>query len=196
MRKTNVSLPCWWAKLTQYLLSAPTAAVAAEKCYDEIAVAAHMECSGNGSRSADFTSGCKFVEAGIQKIEIECPPPSARWVNSRFSTAPMASHQSICESVGLKPTVIDGAVCASGYNQPRTGEGWQNIRYYWGPEKPEKVGGIRAKVIRKAKNDGGSDTNNGGYITRAYCYGTSGMSGEVEDMQEGWNYAVAYACGS
>lgn len=120
-------------------LSAASAA-AQERCFgrvqewrDTVAI-----CSGgrNMGNSADFTAGpsCTYQPAGWVMVEreVECPPPppEKRWVNVINSHAD--THASVCQRAGMRPATIEGAVCASGRNIPRTGEGWEQISYIHG----------------------------------------------------------------
>lgn len=120
-------------------LSAVSAA-AQDRCFgrvqewrDTVAI-----CSGGRDmgRSADFTAGpsCTYQPAGWVMVEreVECPPSprEKRWVNVSDSHAD--THASVCQRAGMRPTSIEGAVCASGRNIPRTGDGWEQISYIHG----------------------------------------------------------------
>ncbi|MBY3432910.1 hypothetical protein HFN89_01800 [Rhizobium laguerreae] len=117
------------------VLSSVGAAHAAEKCYKDVAVAAKIACTNSNSVSADFTNGCKFVAAHVEKQEIACPV--GKWVNVTADTkmgkkGARVSPAQVCAQAGLVPYSINGKVCASGERRPRVGNGWESIAYKYG----------------------------------------------------------------
>lgn len=111
------------------------AGVAHAACYQDVSVNAKLECSSSSSKSADFTSGCKWVPAHIEKQEIACPV--GKWVNvaaeTRVSTSGKAVTQAqVCATVGMVPYSINGKMCASGERPARQGNGWEAIVYKYG----------------------------------------------------------------
>ncbi|MBY3157239.1 hypothetical protein HFO56_33480 [Rhizobium laguerreae] len=117
------------------VLSSVGAAHAAEKCYKDVAVAAKIACTNSNSVSADFTNGCKFVAAHVEKQEIACPV--GKWVNVTADTkmgkkGALVSQAQVCAQAGLVPYNINGKICASGERPARVGNGWQSIVYKYG----------------------------------------------------------------
>jgi hypothetical protein len=144
----------------------------AEKCHEDKFVPAHQECETSSSRSADFTTGCRFEEDKWIKVEVECPKAQPQWVNAVSSM----SHAGTCAAHGLKPTEISGNICASQYRRPNYGLGWESIVYGSG---------------KKGKNFGGNEVRRAGkgnYWCFAVYSGTAGP--EFDD----YNRVRAYAC--
>jgi hypothetical protein len=186
------------------LIALNGAAAAAEKCYDDVNVPAAWTCSGSSSRSADFTNGCKFVAAHTEKVEKECPKPTARWVSvlsphNALSTD--VSQSTVCAWKGLRPSNINGAICASGANTPIVGEGYQSIRYFWGTSGAAMpVGGTSTSVttIRSSGSSHGSGANSTRRIRSCIGAGTT-STGNGEPVYGGGENdnvrtVVAYAC--
>lgn len=167
-------------------------AQAAEKCYKDVPVAAGWSCAGNDSKSADFTNGCKFVAAHTEAVEVECPV-TARWVNSNNAAS---SPETVCGTYGLKPTNINGQVCASGANRPSTGAGWNGINYYNGTwtGSGSNVGGYG--VSKTTQQSNGSTNGSGGNskITYYACLGAAGGNQDQQAATYQQITAVAYAC--
>ncbi|MCV9963644.1 hypothetical protein OIU34_17225 [Pararhizobium sp. BT-229] len=109
-------------------------AMAAEKCYKDVAVPSGLSCSDSSSKSADFTTGCKIVPAHTEKVETACEV--GRWVNvagTRVSSAgTVITHSQACAAHGLQPYNINGNICASGRRPARVGNGWETIIYRYG----------------------------------------------------------------
>jgi hypothetical protein len=111
------------------------AAHAAEKCYKDVSVAAKLECNGSSSKSADFTTGCKWAPAHVEQQEIACPV--GKWVNVTADTkmgkkGALVSQAKVCAQAGLVPYNINGKICASGERPARVGNGWESIVYKYG----------------------------------------------------------------
>lgn len=97
---------------------------AATKCFEYIDIPESVDCSANGSNSADFTSDCKHVEAQQEVIEVACP---FRWVN----TDGTKTHTQVCQAEGLKKTTsVSGEVCSSG--ERRAPDTYNFIYGKWG----------------------------------------------------------------
>jgi hypothetical protein len=62
------------------LTALSTSSPAAAACYEQQFLEAHLDCSKDmtGNVSADFTSGCSAVPAGVYMVEVACPatPPT------------------------------------------------------------------------------------------------------------------------
>ena len=120
--------------LTTALLCSGSA-MAAEKCYEAVLVPASMSCSTSNSKSADFTNGCKPVDAHYEQKEIECQV--GRWVNIIAETkigtyGDHVTQAQACAAYGLKSYNINGKTCASGERTPTQGTGWESINYKYG----------------------------------------------------------------
>jgi len=99
-------------------------ASAQEKCYETKTVP-NVHCTGGRSNSADFTGECS--KTVTQVVEVACPakPADPQWVNS----ASTLSHAQACAAHGLRPSSINGEVCASNYMRPQSGKGHGSIVY-------------------------------------------------------------------
>nr|WP_250808532.1 hypothetical protein [Neorhizobium tomejilense] len=117
------------------LLTLLGTAHAAGKCYEDVFVEAKLACDDNGSKSADFTSGCQIVPAHTEKSEIACPV--GQWVNVTAETRVSSSGKvvtpsQVCATAGMVPYNIGGKICASGERPARAGNGWESIVYKYG----------------------------------------------------------------
>ncbi|MDW9481189.1 hypothetical protein GOB57_21320 [Sinorhizobium meliloti] len=157
---------------------------AATKCYEDIPVPASLQCADNGSKSADFTTGCTYVPQSVQKKEIECPA-TARWVNANGKD----SQAQVCSAAGLKSANIDGQICAAGEKRPSSGVNYQGINYRFG--KWGGGGGEGGTIVERKKRRTSriGDDKPATYETNYYCWKSSG----TRDY-DGTDIAVAYVC--
>jgi hypothetical protein len=107
----------FYAILTAIALTASaTVAAAAALCYESRPVKAGMVCTQNTSKSADFTSGCRWVDAHVEQVVVDCPPPPGGWAGAMWSD--MSSVDTLrrksCSAAGFSaPAAIGGQVCKS-----------------------------------------------------------------------------------
>src|SRR5690606_19700234 len=105
------------------LVSAAAHAACTELAYSEPV----LDCQNLGkSGSADFAASCAYVQAPPVEVEVECPGMWVNLLNER------ETHAAACSRVGLAPSSINGAVCASGNRQPTSGTGYDSINYRYG----------------------------------------------------------------
>lgn len=157
-----------------------SSAYAAEKCYEETVVPASSSCAKNGSKSADFSSGCQYSPQTIEKKVVSCP---ATWVNADGQT----SQAKACAAEGLKPADFDGQRCASGEWRPISGENYQNINYRYGKYgSGGGKGGSTAQLVTRTWTSGSGQEET--YIVY-YCWNPR----DTRD-NDGTDLAVAYAC--
>lgn len=174
--------------LAMSVLSTAAAASAAPLCYEDRIVPAQMTCSDNDSRSADFGSACKYVGETVQQVPVECP---GRWVGVKQESI---THAQACSNAGLKPTSIEGEMCASGERRPTAGEGAAGISYAYGKTGSSTSGGTAVVNNSFWENSGGCSPNSSGtcidrQVTYTYCYG----SGQKRDW-DATDRVVAFAC--
>jgi hypothetical protein len=168
---------------TALFVAMHSTAFAAEKCYEETVVPSSMSCSNNGSKSADFTSGCKFIPQTVEKKVVDCP---ATWVNSDGHT----SQAAVCAAAGLTSATFDGQRCAAGERRPSTGENHENINYHsgkWGSGGGR--GGSIVQPFSRTYTSGNRDNKQTTTVTGYYCWN----SGDKRDG-DGTDIAVAYVC--
>jgi hypothetical protein len=96
---------------------------AATRCFEYRDIPETIDCSANGSNSADFSSDCKHVKPVQEVEEIVCP---FRWVNTDGSK----THAQVCQSVGLNTTSVGGEICSSG--ERRAPDTYNFIYGKWG----------------------------------------------------------------
>ncbi|NTF17918.1 hypothetical protein G6L37_05845 [Agrobacterium rubi] len=147
-----------------------SSAFAAEKCYEQVPVPAHMACPEVAvGKSVDFVQACQYVPARIQELEVEC---QGKWINV---AAEAITHAQACSAAGLHTTNIDGQICASGERRPATGEGAGSISYRHGRSGGGEGGGTSSVT----------DTLQG----KSFCY-----SSDQERNAGDTDRVVAYAC--
>ncbi|MCZ7862575.1 hypothetical protein O9X98_14465 [Agrobacterium salinitolerans] len=168
-------------------------AYAAEKCYEDVPVAASFDCAKNNSKSADFSSGCQFNPATTKKVEVDCP---GRWVNIKAATvgssSPTPTQSEVCKSKGLNSAKIGGMFCASGERRPMVGGDWALIDYKYGKKGDGNGfdGGNDLDTRVYTVDTCGKDCEN--YVTRysLYCY--DNKTGTKNNTSE--DAAVAFYC--
>lgn len=89
-------------------------AAAEATCFEDRMIPAGSSCADDKGNSVDFTTGCEFQPAHIEKVAVECPP--ATWVPT-FSSSLVGRDtisKTSCKNAGMgSPTSIDGLVCKS-----------------------------------------------------------------------------------
>jgi hypothetical protein len=160
-------------------------AIAASGCYVEVEVPASLECQTSSSKSADFSSGCDLNATKLERIEIACP---GKWVNAEGSSP---THSATCAAVGLAPTTIDGAVCASGAHRPTSGMNAESISYRYGQEGSARQGGnaIVSRKIGGMRNGAGDGDDERGGRPATFCE-RNGQTASLKNVYR----AVAFAC--
>ena len=142
-----------------YMLFAGTATAA---CYEAKTVPS-LDCGRSTSNSADFATSCSATTTVI--VEVACPPPppppsKARWVNAKYARyfpVPLSQAET-CAAYGMKPSNINGYVCASGNKRPNFGTGWESIDYRHTIRGDRRVGGT---YVVPAFGNQYSDPSNG-----------------------------------
>ena len=141
---------------------AGSALAAEDKCFEEVPGEPVMSCTGQAwSNSADFADSCSWVPGPNVLLEVECPPGDAVWMPTVMMTAsnverrkidgvpqgnhsPVPLHEWHCGQHGMVPASVDGQICASGNNRPKTGAGWESIGYpYASKGTPTPLGGTK-----------------------------------------------------
>jgi len=157
-----------------------TPSEAASVCYQDQPVPAKLECNGSDSNSADFSRGCTYSAARIDRVAVACP---SGWFN--ISGTPAASQSQFCSSMKLQSANYGGEVCASGESRPGAGLRVGSISYKFGTW----TSGSDRWSHRT--NEGGTSvvahTANG--QTLHYCY----KSGQKHDW-DSTDLVVAYYC--
>lgn len=161
----------------------------AKTCKEPQYVPAKVVCDNNSSKSADFTTGCKFIAAHYEDVEVECP---AQWVNVSSSDT-TATQSQICSRAGLTSANIDGKTCASGEQRPTTGENASGIAYRYGKENGGTGGNIVTNYTIRGNTGGCSPNSSGSCMDYAYTYTYCYASGQKKDYDNS-DRVVAFAC--
>ncbi len=156
-------------------------ALAAGKCYEETTVKSTISCAKDRGSSADFVSGCTVIPPTTEKVEVPC---KETWVNITHSVADQTRAQ-VCATKGMKPTSLDGQICASGERKATGGTGTVNYRF--GQTGSTQSGGTKVQDIVVGLKDGGSTLDDA--IVYYFCYG----SGQKMD-NDNTDLVVAYVC--
>jgi hypothetical protein len=169
-------------------VAAASAQAASTACSDTSYTPATLKCDTDGSKSADFATGCHEEEPQVVTTPVPCPD---QWVNVPAGT-PYASQAEVCATKGLQPTRIDGAKCASGEHRPSSGQGVESINYRYGTWGGAEGGGSVAQLVDYTTNycDHNSGLCSTTHVQALYCWD----SGDKRD-DDSTDKLVAYACG-
>lgn len=118
-------------------------------CYETVPGALVMDCGQamHGAGSADFAMACHQAPGPPVTVEVPCPEPPGAWVPAFPVSGPSASvnlnlsHAGSCVQAGMKPSNINGQVCASGERRPAEGNGHAAIGYRYGTWSDTRIGG-------------------------------------------------------